>query len=244
MKRFFYGIFFSVIFIPTALALPMGFVYLKDIDPSIQQDIRYASHNNVIGKPLHGYVKPTCILTEPAALALKKVQQQLKKQQLSLKVYDCYRPQQAVNEFWYWSQQDYNNSFSPNYYPRVKKSDLFKKEYIALYSGHTRGSTVDLTVVPSISDPRSSLLHHNVACYADYSLRRNDNSLDMGTNFDCLDPLSHIDSRQISVDAHKNRRLLRNLMRRYGFAPYHYEWWHFTLKNEPFPRQYYDFPVQ
>lgn len=226
-------------------ALPSGFVYIEQIDPSIQQDIRYATSNNIMGRPLHGYIKPRCILAEKTAMALKKVQQQLNKKQLSLKVYDCYRPQMAVEDLWQWSQQNNHDLINPNYYPRVKKSELFAEEYIARYSGHTRGSTVDLTIVPMNSDPATShILAKHIACYADYALRQNDNSLDMGTNFDCLDPLSYADNQQIPAQAQKNRRLLRQTMQKYGFLPYRFEWWHFTLKNEPYPQQYFNFPVQ
>ena len=151
----------------------------------------------------------------------------------------------AVEGVWQWSQQNNHDLINPNYYPRVKKSELFDYEYIARYSGHTRGSTVDLTIVPMNSDPATShALAKYIACYADYALRQNDNSLDMGTNFDCLDPLSYADNQQIPAQAQKNRRLLRQAMQKYGFLPYRFEWWHFTLKNEPYPQQYFNFPVQ
>jgi zinc D-Ala-D-Ala dipeptidase len=239
-------IIFSVTFTTSAaaLALPPQFVYLNQVDPSIQQDMRYATRNNMMDRSLAGYQQATCILTEQAAYALKKVQHKLNQKQLSLKVYDCYRPQRAVEDLWQWSQQPSHESLKPNYYPRIKKSDLFKKDYIARDSGHSRGSTIDLTIVPLHSHPQRYLIPSHIACYADYMERRNDNSLDMGTNFDCLDPRSHIDNQQISAQAQKNRRLLRQVMKKYGFSPYQQEWWHFTLKNEPYPKHYFDFPVR
>lgn len=227
-----------------AYALPTQFVYLNQVDPNIQQDMRYATAHNVMGKPLDGYRDATCIVTIQTAQALKKIQQDLRKKQLSLKVYDCYRPQRAVEDFWQWSQARTGEVFKPNYYPRIQKSDLFEQEYIARYSGHSRGSTVDLTLVPIDSKPHYVAIPKTVACYAPYSARKNDNSLDMGTNFDCLDPRSHIDNTHIAAQAQKNRRLLRQVMQQHGFYPYRREWWHFTLKHEPFPRQYFNFVVE
>lgn len=224
-----------------SVCLPKGFVYLHDIDPSIAQDMRYSSTYNFVGRPIKGYQAPTCILTEKAALRLKKIQKQLLKKQLSLKVYDCYRPVQAVKDFLHWSHDD-DKSMKKVFYPREKKSQLFKRGYIAKYSGHSRGSTVDLTIISNESTDNIDEKRRQLACFK--KSRRRDNSLDMGTNFDCLDTLSYFRSATINKDAQENRRYLRYIMGQGGFRPYSKEWWHFTLRQEPYPRTYFSFPVK
>ena len=231
-------------FSPMCSALTNGFVYLSNIDPSIMQDIRYASPHNFVGRRLVGYKKPTCILTKEAALALKKIQEGLQKQHYSLKVYDCYRPKMAVNEMHVWSKSRDCVQMKNEFFPREKKSALFKKGYIALYSGHSRGSTVDLTIV-NLNDDRAAQPYqtgqHLRSCYGKNRLR--DNSIDMGTNFDCLDKTAHVRSAEISRSAYHNRLFLRQVMVKNGFKPYNKEWWHFTLQGEPY-RQYFNFPVE
>ncbi len=205
------------------MSLPNQFVYLKDIDPSIIQDMKYFTHDNFIGRPIAGYEAAQCILTKSAALALAQVQQKLKQQSLSLKVFDCYRPQIAVNDFIQWSQDPTDQKMKEQYYPRVNKADLFTLGYIAAKSGHTRGSTVDLTIV---------------------HIKHPSQQLDMGTHFDFMDEFSHTFSEHIQGEKRENRLLLRNLMQEANFNPYDKEWWHFTLKNELFPDTYFDFPVK
>ena len=207
------------------MALPTGFVYLKDVDSSILQDVKYFTHNNFIGRPIQGYAAAECILTQEAAHALSKLQQQLLPQHLSLKVYDCYRPQAAVNDFIAWSKDASDQKMKKDYYPRVNKANLFKLGYIAEESGHTRGSTVDLTLV--------HLPTHGGASF----------EMNMGTHFDFMDELSHPLNPNIHDEARKNRLFLRSMMQKVGFEPYDQEWWHFTFKNEPYPDTYFDFPV-
>lgn len=227
--------------------LPKGFVYLRDIDPTIQQDIRYHSYHNFIGRPIKGYLSGKCILTKSAAQALAKVQRELLKQNLSLKVYDCYRPQMAVDEFIAWSADPNDQKMKAEFYPRVDKKDFFKLGYVAERSSHTRGSTVDLTIVPN---PMPSDIDHYhpkqtlTACFAPYKTRFNDGSIDMGTGYDCMDSLAHPDNQQLQQTAVKNRMLLSRLMQKNGFKPYPQEWWHFTLSNEPFPDTYFNFLVK
>lgn len=225
--------------------LPENFVYLKDIDSSIVQDIRYAGDHNFIGRPIQGYQSATCILTLPTAQALHKVQTELRKVGLSLKVYDCYRPQMAVNDFIQWSQQP-DQQMKAEFYPRVNKNDFFKLGYVAEKSGHSRGSTVDLTIVALPVQPSAQYQPGQklVACYAPYGQRFKDNSIDMGTGYDCMDLYAHSDNRQISQAAYQHRLLLRHIMIRYGFVPYAEEWWHFTYKKELFPNRYFNFPVK
>lgn len=226
--------------------LPSGFVYLADVAPSILQDIRYAGDHNFIGHPITGYEKPNCILTKQAAEALAQVQNELLKSNLSLKVYDCYRPQRAVNEFIAWSKQLDQQQMKGEFYPRVNKADFFQLGYVAAKSGHSRGSTMDLTFVAlpvkpeAIYQPGQKL----VACYAPYQERYQDNSIDMGTGFDCMDETAHPDNTPVGLAPYHNRMLLRAIMEKYGFKPIATEWWHFTLKNEPYPDTYFDFPVQ
>lgn len=247
MKKYFlfFTIIFSLISLAKTNALPNNFVYLHDIDPSIQQDIRYASYHNFIGRPITGYQTSQCILTQPAAQALAKLQKELNKYSLSLKVYDCYRPQMAVNDFINWSQLQNQQQMKAEFYPRVNKADFFKLGYVAAKSGHTRGSTTDLTIVPLPTPPQQT--YHPgqklVACFAPYKKRFHDNSIDMGTGFDCMDETAHYANLTINKTAQKNRKLLHDIMIKYGFAPYADEWWHFTLRNEPYSNTYFNFPV-
>lgn len=207
------------------MALPHKFVYLKDVDPSIIQEMKYITQDNFIGRPIAGYEAAQCILTQPAALALAKVQQALKAKGLSLKVFDCYRPQTAVNDFIKWSKDVSDQKMKAKYYPRVNKADFFTLGYVGAKSGHTRGSTVDLTIVRlEANQPPKELA--------------------MGTRFDFMDELSHALSEHIQGRPRDNRFLLRHAMQQAGFNPYDTEWWHFTLKNEPFPETYFDFPVK
>jgi D-alanyl-D-alanine dipeptidase len=237
-----------LIFLPVvtfAQMLPPGFVYMSDIDPSIQQDMRYASSHNFVGSPLPGYRTATCILTTETALALKKVQTMLQRKQLSLKVYDCYRPQTTVNTFITWSKNSKQQAMKAEFYPRINKADFFKLGYVAKRSGHSRGSTVDLTIVPL----KSSSAHYQTgqvlkSCFAPSSQRFQDNSIDMGTGYDCMDVLSHPQNQQLGKKVYENRMHLRGLMIKYGFVPNKKEWWHFTLQNEPFKNRYFNFVVQ
>lgn len=230
-----------------AAKLPSEFVYLKDIDASIVQEMRYAGSYNFIGHPIVGYHAATCILTQEAAAALHRVQTELKQSGLSLKVYDCYRPQRAVDDFMQWSQQPEQQAMKDEFYPRINKADVFKLGYVAAKSGHSRGSTVDLTLIPATATalpvaqqrPPQNL----VACFKPYLQRAADTSIDMGTGFDCLDPTAHGDNTEINLVACHHRQLLKAIMEKYGFAPYPQEWWHFTLANEPYPNTYFDFPV-
>ncbi len=237
-----------IVFLPLTRAgsLPPNFVYLHQVDPTIIQDIRYYGSHNFIGRRIKGYHAPTCILTKQAALALAKVQRDLRKQSLSLKVYDCYRPQMAVNDFVRWSHDPQAKKMKTEFYPREPKDKLFDRGYIAKRSGHTRGSTVDLTIVPLPYKQPAPYKYspHAAPCYAPVAQRYDDGSLDMGTGYDCLDDLSHALTKQVSSQVYKNRMLLRKLMLKYGFKPFDKEWWHFTLANEPYKDHYFNFPIK
>ncbi|MDC0176856.1 M15 family metallopeptidase [Polaribacter sp.] len=201
--------------------LPKGFVYLSDIDKTIQKEVRYFSNNNFIGKRIDGYHKNRVIITEKTAISLKNVQQVLLKKGLSLKIFDAYRPQQAVDHFVRWAKVLKDTLMKKEYYPNVRKSELFKRGFIASKSGHSRGSTVDLTIVNS----------------------KTGIALDMGSPYDFFGEESHPSYKKSTQNQQKNRLLLRNIMMKNNFIPYSNEWWHFTLKKEPFAETYFNFPI-
>jgi len=225
--------------------MPSDFVALGDVDPTILQEIRYFTEHNFTGDPVVGYLKPMCILTRPAAAALVRAQQDLIERGYTLKVYDCYRPQRAVNDFVAWAEDVSDRRMMAEFYPRVDKSVLFDDGYIAERSGHSRGSTVDLTLVklPAVESTDYFPGQPLVDCTAPQPLRFADNSIDMGTGFDCFDPLAHTLNPLIEGDEHKNRLLLTEGLERQGFVNYNKEWWHFTYQPEPYPDTFFDFPI-
>lgn len=226
-------------------SLPEGFSFLSDIDSSIQQDIRYFGNNNFLGRPVAGYDAAACVLSTPAAEALALVQEAVITIGYSLKVYDCFRPQRAVDDFVTWAADPDDQLMRSSYYPDVPKDELFSRGYIAERSGHSRGSTVDLTLVPlGTSVPLADPLSAGFDCRAPVAERFPDNSIDMGTGYDCFDLRSHTDDIAVGAVVLQNRHLLRDLMEAAGFTNYEQEWWHYTLEDEPFPEQYFDFPIQ
>ena len=209
----------------TAATLPSGFVYLNDVAPDIMLDIRYASADNFIGKPIDGYVKPVAITTSKTASALKNAQADFKRFGLGLKVFDAYRPQRAVDHFVRWAKDWRDTLMKSRYYPQIAKQDLFQKEYIAAKSGHSRGSTVDVT----LSYVEANGLAHE---------------LDMGTGFDFFDPRSWPEYPDLTAAQRANRMLLQVVMEKHGFKPYPKDWWHFNLKQESYPDTYFIFVVE
>lgn len=227
--------------------LPELFSYLRIVAPSVIQEMRYTTSYNFVGEPIDAYEEPECILTTRAADALADVQAELEADGYSLKVYDCYRPQTAVNNFVRWAQGD-SETMKLAFYPEEPKSLLFSRGYIARRSGHSRGSTVDLTLVrlpyvepEAYPDPSDGPLPR---CDHPLPERYAEGDLDMGTAYDCLSPLSATESRAVSAEARENRYHLRSVMSRHGFRNYSKEWWHYTLRNEPYERTYHDFPVR
>ena len=229
---------------PVNPTIPQGFVRLKDVDPGIAEEIRYAGFHNFLGRPVRGYYAPECWLTSKAAEALHQVQLQALKSSYSLKVYDCYRPGRAVEDFVTWAKDLKDQKMKAEFFPNEPKERLFTDGYIAARSGHSRGSTVDLTLVPSVHGPETPVGQQLVSCTQDVSIRYPDSSLDMGTGFDCFDIMAHGNSQQVSALAQENRKKLADLMIKAGFNSLPEEWWHFTLKEEPFPGTYFDFPIQ
>lgn len=222
--------------------LPDGFVYLRHVDPSIAQDMRYATANNFTGRALPGYATGECILRRPAAEALKRVQADLSRQALSLKVYDCYRPTRAVTAMARWAHDPNATPDTSRFYPRLQKNRLFALGYIASHSAHSRGVAVDLTVVPKGSQrPPYDAQAHYSACTS--AARAPDNSLDMGTGFDCFDTASYTQDGSITPRQRANRDILLNAMRRQGFSNYKREWWHFSYPAADSGKAY-DFVIE
>jgi D-alanyl-D-alanine dipeptidase len=206
----------------TQEALPEGFVYINDIVEDIEVDLRYAGDNNFLGTPVDGYEAKRCAITLEAAVALKNLQEDLYDFNLCLKVYDAFRPQTAVNHFVRWAKDLDDTINKEIFYPKVNKKDLFAEGYIASQSRHSSGSTVDITLVDGATGKE----------------------LDMGSHWDFFGERSWVDYENITEQQKANRQLLQNFMAKHGFRNYPKEWWHFTLKDEPFANEYFDFVVQ
>ena len=201
--------------------LPTGFVYVRDIIPSITEDVRYAGSHNFIGRPVDGYNAPCAVLTQEAAMALKTAAEAFAAKGYTLLVYDGYRPQRAVNHFMRWAEDTSDTAAKAEFYPDLDKVELFDRGYIAKRSGHSRGSTIDLTLLNSTGQP-----------------------LDMGGEFDWFSPVSGHDYANLTDEQKANRLLLKTGMMEAGFLPYSEEWWHYRLKDEPYPDTYFDFVIE
>ena len=226
-------------------APPDGFVRLSDVAPGIVQEIRYAGEHNFMGRPVTGYDAPECWLTRQTADALAAVQSTVEAQGFSLKVFDCYRPQRAVSDFVEWAKDPKDDVTRAEFYPRLRKDQLFPLGLIAEQSGHSRGSTVDVTLIPAGAGPSPTWTVGNpiADCAAPVSVRFPDTSIDMGTGFDCFDPLAATDSTSITAEQQANRQILVTAMESAGFVNLPEEWWHYTLADEPFPDTYFDAPI-
>jgi len=209
---------------PARTATDAGLVDIRTRVPDIAEDIKYAGRDNFVGAPVDGYLAPACLLLQPAADALARVEHELRARQLRLKIWDCYRPARAVAHFVRWAHDLGDQRTKAQHYPDLDKSQLLG-DYIAPVSGHSRGATVDLTLQRCTADG---------ACTA----------LDMGTDFDFFGTRAHTDAAGITARQRANRRLLLDAMAREGFRNYPLEWWHYTLQPEPTPHTLYDVPVQ
>ena len=207
---------------PAQAVPPEGFVDMAEFILDLEIDVRYYGRNNFVGRPVDGYRADKVFLSQEAADALAKVQAELREIGLGLKLFDGYRPQRAVDHFVRWAADLDDIAMKSRFYPNVDKKDLFAEGYIAARSGHSRGSTVDLTLV-SLDTGRE---------------------LNMGSRWDFFDPVSWSESRNISLLAQANRTLLKLVMMRHGFEPLDEEWWHFTLASEPYPDTYFDFIIE
>ena len=198
-----------------------GFVVLSDYVPAVVQEIRYYSTYNFVGERINGYEEPCALITLEAARALLAVSNQVNAQGFRLKVFDAYRPVTAVKHFIFWGIEDQDLRMKPYFYPGLEKGEVFAKGYIAKQSSHSRGSAVDLTLL-------------------DMSTGK---EVDMGSPFDFFSEVSHPDSSLVTEEQYRNRLFLQDAMVRNGFLPIDCEWWHFSLKDEPYPDVYFDFPV-
>jgi len=217
-------LFFMMAFLLCGLEakeIPKGFVYIKEKMPTVELDCRYYGSNNFVGERIDGYLSSQAILSREAVGALLKVQEELKAFGLGLKIFDAYRPQKAVDHFVRWGRDVHDVRMKSAYYPTVHKRNLFKEGYIAKHSSHSRGSTVDLTII----DLKSRV------------------ELDMGSSFDFFGEHSWVNYSNLLPTHRANRMLLHNIMLKYNFKSYAQEWWHFTLKNEPYTR-YFDFDIK
>jgi D-alanyl-D-alanine dipeptidase len=215
-------IIFFFVYFQSFGQLPNDFAYVQEEIPTIKIELRYFSDNNFVGTKVDGYEANVVILSSQATKALKRVQYELLKDSLSLKIYDAYRPQRAVSHFWRWAKDVNDTLTKQQFYPNVKKKNLFNEGYIATRSGHSSGSTIDITLV---------------------DLKTN-KELDMGTPYDFFGPESWVAYNSITVLQKANRNLLQNVMKKQGFRNYPQEWWHFTLRDEPFLNQYFDFVIE
>ncbi len=217
----------------TVAERPADIVSLGSVAKDIILDIRYAGSDNFLGRKVAGYEAPQCYVTKATADALAVVQAKVKEEGLSLKVFDCYRPQQAVNDFMSWAAGPTAKT-KDVYFPKLPQSELIPQGYIAECSGHSRASTVDLTLVkPGETGPDLR------GCNGSGS-----GELDMGTGYDCFDPLANTTDPNVDLRAQRRRLRLVSIMERHGFDNYAKEWWHFTLRDEPYPDTYFDFPVE
>lgn len=198
-----------------------GFVDLAEAIPGVRADIRYATARNLTGHPLAGYLAPKALATREAAAALSVAFEEARRRGYGMLIYDAYRPQKAVLDFVRWSQEPETNATKAEFYPELEKGMLFPLGYIAERSGHSRGSTVDLTLTDGAGAP-----------------------LDMGTDFDFMGDKSHHGAAGLTEAQTSNRELLRAIMTAAGFAPYENEWWHYRLTGEPYPDTYFDFDIK
>lgn len=201
-----------------------GMVDLRTLVPDIDLDMRYAGSDNFVGVPVDGYLAPRCFLLVPAARALARVEQTLRREQLRLRVYDCYRPARAVRHFVAWAGDLRDQRTKPQYYPNLDKRDLLG-DYISPTSGHSRGATVDLTLLECDAQGKACM------------------PLDMGTGFDFFDIAANTDSPQATATQRANRLRLRAAMQHAGFRNYPLEWWHYTLAPEPAPDRFFNFVI-
>lgn len=206
----------------TQREIPNSFVNLKEQIPNLEIDLRYYGRHNFLGRPVKGYEANKVFISKEAASALVQIQKELNAQGLGIKVFDAYRPQQAVNNFKEWALDIPDTAAKKEFYPDVDKRNLFKLGYIAEKSGHSRGSTIDLTII-NLKDKKE---------------------LDMGTGFDYFGEPSHHDYSNLSPQQKANRKLLKDIMEKHGFKSIEEEWWHYTLKNEPFKDQYFDYKIK
>jgi zinc D-Ala-D-Ala dipeptidase len=224
--------------------LPDGLVYLRDVDPTIAQDIRYAGFDNFVGRPIAGYDAAECVLRREVAAALKRVQADLRNSRLALKVYDCYRPERSVRAMLQWARDGRADGSNKRYFPRLEKRALFALGYLAASSRHSTGTAVDVTLIEPSQGAAAAFdrTARYGPCTGPAEQRSPDNSVDMGTSYDCLDANSHTASAAIGAEQQRWRAVLVAVMRKHGFRNYYREWWHFSYAGAG-PSWHYDFAI-
>ncbi len=228
------------------ICAPPGWVAITDVEPTILEEIRYHGYHNFLGRPVDGYLEPICVLPLQAAQALQRVQAAALAEGYTLKMYDCYRPARAGADFVAWGSDPSDEATRAEFYPNLSKTQLFTGGFVGgAATTHSSGSAVDVTLVAVPPRKQRAYLPGEplVACTAPVGERFPDNTIDMGTGYDCFDPRSHTLDDRITGQARENRLLLRRLMAVGGFVNYSTEWWHYDLANPPYPGQYFDFPV-
>lgn len=223
--------------------LPPGFVYLHDYVENFEFSLRYFGEDNFVGAKIDGYEREVVIVTKETAIALSKVQLQVNSDGFNLVVYDSYRPQRAVNHFIRWTEDETDQKTKSWFYPNIEKSKIFELGYLSKRSGHSRGSTIDLSLIEQNKNLHKIAAHSRKLLDNSEITFLDDGSLDMGSSFDLLDSASHYENNLISAEHKERRNYLKDTMVKHGFKPYSKEWWHFTLENEPFPDIFFDFPV-
>lgn len=223
--------------------MPTDFVYIADIDPTIIQSTRYYSDENFLGRQIPGYESPHMVMTQKAALALKTVQAEVNKKGYNLVIYDTYRPQRACDAFKAWSEDPNDIKGKELYYPALDKATIIKDGFVGTKSTHSRGSTVDLTLIPlgekvkPITVSKRTLNNGTEIPFLD------DGTIDMGSSFDLFDVVSYQNCQLITAEQLALREYLKAEMHKQGFKEIPVEWWHFTLQDEPYPNTYFDFVV-
>lgn len=221
--------------------MPKDFVYLTDIDPTIIENVRYSTNENFMGRQVPGYASDRVICTKVAAEKLKLVNEDLKKQGYKIVVYDGYRRQRSVDAFMKWSKDAKDQVAKEYYYPTIDKRDVFKLGYISEKSGHSRGSTFDLTIIKSDQDLKPIVYSKRKLKAGEEITFLDDNTVDMGASFDLFHEASHHDNKLIAAEYSERRNFLRSVMKKHGFKEYKEEWWHYTVRDEPYPDTYFNF---
>jgi D-alanyl-D-alanine dipeptidase len=226
-----------------------GFVFLHEVDPSIMLSLRYTTNENFVGTPVDGYKRSdVAVMTKQTAEALKKVQEEVAKDGYSLVVYDAYRPQKAVGHFIRWGKDVASQTKKTDYYPRIDKDTVFELGYVLKRSGHSRGSTVDLTLI-KLGNQLHEVQTSKRMLFDGFTINfLDDGTVDMGSSFDLFDLASHYENNLIADEYKTRRGYLKEKMTKHGFKPLADEWWHFTLQNEPYPAtqdsSYFDFDIE
>lgn len=256
MRLFQFSLFLfpSIAFSVSQAQVPEEFVDVADVNGNIRVEMRYFSEWNFTGRLVPGYESNRCLLVKEAAQALSKVQERLEKTGHGLLVFDCYRPQKAVKSFVDWTKSRDDQKMKESFFPDEPKTKLVARGYIDSLSGHSRGGTVDLTIVKTSAIPIAGgasapsaaeklVFQESVGdCRTPKNIEAT-GQLDMGTNYDCFSELAQTGSAKISKEAQANRRLLKSAMEKAGFVNYPKEWWHYTLRNEPFKDRAFDFNI-